>query len=82
MVSEYELIILVLILGIVIFKIIKLIIDETINYIIGGIIFLFSMWIISLILNHFGFTILADLLDYIVSLPANYFEHLKAKITN
>jgi len=36
----------------------------------------------SEILNHFGFTILADLLDYIVSLPANCFEHLKAKITN
>lgn len=82
MVSEYEFVILVLIMGIVIFKIIKLIIDETINYIIGGIIFLFSMWIISLILNHFEFTILADSLDYIVSLPSNCFEHFKAKIAN
>ena len=82
MVSEYELIFLVLIIGIVIFEIINLVIAKTFNYIFGGIIFLFSMWIISLILNHFGFTILADLLDYLVSLPANCFEHLKTKITD
>ena len=89
--AEYEFIILVIILGFVILEIIQLIINKTFDcifgginktfeYIFGGIIFLISMWIISLILDYLGFTMLADFLDYIVSSPANCVEYLKAKI--
>ena len=78
--AEYEVIILLIILGLVALEIIRLIINKTFDYIFGGIIFLISMWIISSILYYLGFTMLADFLDYIVSAPANCVEYLKAKI--
>ncbi|NOR46494.1 MAG: hypothetical protein GQ533_00370 [Methanosarcinaceae archaeon] len=81
MLSENEFTFIAIILIIVIIAIVKLIIDKTINYISGGISFLILIWIISLILNYLGFTMLADFLDFVVSIPTNFVEYLKNNIS-
>lgn len=69
--------ILILIFILLIGVIVKSIIDKTIEYIIGGIGFLILMWIISSILDYFGFTALADFLGSVVSFPTNFVDYLK-----
>ena len=78
--NEFRLIVIILIFAIVL-VIVELIINKTINYIVGTIVFLISMWIISLILNNLGFTALADILDGIISFPSKFFEYLKDYIS-